>query len=426
MPIPMRRFLYGLTLALSVLCLAPLLLALDTEPTVRGKSASRERYLGATRQLLSVAVRSPQAAQGKLRTVALSEEDLTAVANFALMRKNLEGAARASIHGKRLDFWVSVKAPFRFFDGYWNFKLVADDAQPQAIVKKVKLGRIALPSVLVRLIGWRLLGFTDLGRYGLMTAPLIRELRIGEERLQVSFDWDAEAIGHTQELVADLADRERLKVYYARLSEAAARPGLKRFVALTALTRPLFELAKARSEGEESDPVGENRALILVLGAYANGKNLASAIYPKGEAPVMARRDVLLSRRIDAAQHFTASALLAISGHRALADMVGLAKEFNDTHGGSGFSFVDLAADRAGAVFGKAAVKSPEEARRVQDLMSQGSDESLFMPSVRDLPENLDGPEFERRFGDIDSPDFLAMKAEIETRIAACPLYRGQ
>jgi hypothetical protein len=46
------------------------------------------------------------------------------------------------------------------------------------------------------------------------------------------------------------------------------------------------------------------------------------------------------------------------------------------------------------------------------------------MPTVKDLPENLAPDEFANRFKDIHSPEFQAMKARIEERILARPLYQ--
>ncbi|MDD5037572.1 MAG: hypothetical protein PHE55_22825 [Methylococcaceae bacterium] len=426
MPAPkwLRRFGLGLVLAGLGMALL-IMLAVDGTPAVWQKQANSQRYLATTRNIIHHTAQTPAQTKNKLRSIALTEEDLTAVANFALMRKNLTGAASASIHEDRLDFLVTVKLPFRFTDLYLNFKLIADDAHPQAAVKQVRVGSLALPQPLVGGLGWWLTHTTRFGRYGQLTAPLIREVRIGDGLLRVSLDWDRESMGQAQELITDLASKDRLRVYYTKLGEVVGQPQLKRFVGLGALVRPLFALAKSRSEVEGGDAVEENRALILVLGVYANGRNLAPAIFSAGEAPDLARRDVLLNRRIDAAQHFTGSAVLVISGQRAFADMVGLVKEINDTHGGSGFSFIDLAADRAGALFAKIAVKSEESARQTQDILSQTAEESTFMPAIRDLPENLGMEDFSRRFGDIESPAFLELRRQIEERIAACPLYRA-
>jgi hypothetical protein len=399
-------------------------LVIERVPWVWQKGASSQHYLATTRDILHATSKTPSQLMDKVRTVSLTEEDLTAVANYLITRKKLEGVAQAYIHGKRLEILATIKMPVRFADYFLNLKLITDDAEPRAFVKQVKAGFIALPKPLVRVLFWWLTHTTHLGHYLQLTLPLVEEVRIGDGRLRIALNWDREVMGQVQDLVADLADKERLRVYHAKLAELVGQSQLRRFIGLATLIRPLFALAKERSEAEGGDAREENRAVILVLAAYANGKNLAPAIFSGEDYPNLARREVLLSRRIDVAQHFTASAVLAISGHRAFADMVGLAKEFNDTHGGSGFSFIDLAADRAGALFGKMAVSSEEFARRVQEILSQNTEESTFMPGIKDLPENLSAEEFASKYGDTDTPQFLELKKKIEDRITACKLYQ--
>ena len=48
-----------------------------------------------------------------------------------------------------------------------------------------------------------------------------------------------------------------------------------------------------------------------------------------------------------------------------LSDVIGLYKEIEDSRGGSGFSFNDIAADRAGTRFGEKAVASEDSARGI-------------------------------------------------------------
>ncbi|MDD1649738.1 MAG: hypothetical protein LUO80_05020, partial [Methylococcaceae bacterium] len=138
-----------------------------------------------------------------------------------------------------------------------------------------------------------------------------------------------------------------------------------------------------------------------------------------------ARRGVLLNKRVDTAKHFLGAAAMAMSGQGTLVEMIGLAKELHDTHDGSGFSFVDLAADEAGALFGKSAVRTPAIARRIQEILSQSAEETQFIPLLKDLPESMDAEEFTARFKAIGSPEYQAMKEEIYARIKALPLYRA-
>jgi hypothetical protein len=53
---------------------------------------------------------------------------------------------------------------------------------------------------------------------------------------------------------------------------------------------------------------------------------------------------------------------------------------------GSGFSFIDLAADRAGIYFGKQATASPEKALKIQEKMANVENYQAFMPDITDLP----------------------------------------
>lgn len=399
-----------------------LVLLIDRSPVIWQHRQSRQLYFSQTRSILHNTAKNP--GQQKQKIISLTPEDLTAMANFMLIRKGLEGAAEARIESGQLVLDISIHLPVRWGDYFLNLKLRAEDASPKAYIKQVKAGSIALPKPMVRLLGWWLGRTTHIGRYLHLTTPLFQEIRISDGRLRIVVDWEPEVMGQAQDLVADLADKERLRIYYAKLAEWVEQSQSKRFIALTPAMRVLFTLAKERSEVEGGNPREENRAVLLVLATYANGKSLLPAISGGWEAPLLLKREFLLNKRADAAQHFTTSAVLAGSGHKAFADVVGLAKEFNDTHGGSGFSFIDLAADRAGTLFGKLATSSEESARRVQLWMSQVQDESLFMPSVKDLPENLSDEEFASRYGDTASPEFRALKQMIEDRIMACKLFQ--
>ena len=52
--------------------------------------------------------------------------------------------------------------------------------------------------------------------------------------------------------------------------------------------------------------------------------------------------------------------------------------------------------------------------------------EAAILPAVEDLPTQLSAADFAARFGGLDSPDYAAMVAEIERRVAALPLHAGR
>jgi hypothetical protein len=131
---------------------------------------------------------------------------------------------------------------------------------------------------------------------------------------------------------------------------------------------------------------------------------------------------VTLLGREDFTLHFLISAVIAAEAGTPLADAVGLWKELADARrGGSGFSFDDIAADRAGTRLGEVAVR---DAERLQARLAAGVVESDLMPPVADLPEFLPEAEFIARFGGIGAPAYQRMIEDIDARIAALALLR--
>jgi len=192
-------------------------------------------------------------------------------------------------------------------------------------------------------------------------------------------------------------------------------------VSLTELLVPLFALAAERSKDDNG--VAENRAAILILTLYVNGQGIEQFLPEAKDWPRPARHTVLLAGRDDFPKHFIISAALAAKAGGPLADAVGVYKELADARGGSGFSFNDIAADRAGTRFGEAAAGSAT-ARSLQQRLHSGINETDLMPRTDDLPEFMPEAEFKRRYGGLDASPYKKMIAEIERRIAVLPLYR--
>ncbi|MBI1991579.1 MAG: hypothetical protein HYS65_18110, partial [Betaproteobacteria bacterium] len=128
--------------------------------------------------------------------------------------------------------------------------------------------------------------------------------------------------------------------------------------------------------------------------------------------------------REDFPQHFTISAAIAANAGAPLSDAIGLYKEVDDSRGGSGFSFNDIAADRAGTRFGELAAGSRESAMKLQRQVAAGVRDADILPPVSDLPEFMPEAEFKRRYGGIGAPAYKRTMDDIERRIAALPLYR--
>lgn len=215
------------------------------------------------------------------------------------------------------------------------------------------------------------------------------------------------------------SERDQLALYQARLTELT-RIGVGP-LGLTDLLQPLFQLAAERSQ--KGDAIEENRAIIRVLAFYVNQKDIGKLVPGLAGWTKPVWRTVTLQKRSDLTQHYLVSAFLAADAGSPLADAVGLYKEIQDSKGGSGFSFNDMAADRAGTRMGELAIASNDSAKLVQAVL-KNADEADIMPKTADLPEFISEADFNRRFGGLQGKAYLNMMAEIEQRIEALTINR--
>ncbi len=125
--------------------------------------------------------------------------------------------------------------------------------------------------------------------------------------------------------------------------------------------------------------------------------------------------------RNDLTKHFFVSAhLVALLGSQP-ARGAGMAKELLDADGGSGFSFRDMAANRAGIVFAHAVLSG----KVPLDAVAERFTVAAYMPAVEDLRESMQAEEFFRDFGGVADERLTAELARIEQRIAELPVYQN-
>jgi hypothetical protein len=252
----------------------------------------------------------------------------------------------------------------------------------------------------------------------LAEADLIQGVELSPDQARITYGWRRDALAAAGRGMLDDADRHRLVAAQIRLSDMLAEMPEHGSVQLAQLLSGLLATAPT---GLESDPAADNRAAILAIATYVAGEAL-----PVGDgrqtAPV---RRVTLRGRRDLAQHYIASAVIAAEGGSALSDLIGFAKELRDSDGGSGFSFADLAADRAGIRFAELATGAAEDALFVQGMARAGLTEDALMPTIDGLPEGLGQREFQRDFGGRDSAAYRQLVAHIDRRIDRLQLYIG-
>jgi hypothetical protein len=124
--------------------------------------------------------------------------------------------------------------------------------------------------------------------------------------------------------------------------------------------------------------------------------------------------------RADVAKHFLVSAhLVALLGSEP-ARGAGVVKEMLDSNGGSGFSFADMAANRAGIAFAVAVLKD----RLTLDDVARTFTVESFMPPIDGLREGLQAKEFTAAFGGVGDQRLQAELGRIEASISALPVYQ--
>jgi hypothetical protein len=196
---------------------------------------------------------------------------------------------------------------------------------------------------------------------------------------------------------------------YCRLSrEQAASPSLD----LATQVRRAF---KERQAGSNAD--GANRAAFVALAMFTvspNAGNLAGEAVDMTEPCRIAPQPLMLIGRHDLSKHWTLSAALTALYGQDISQAMGTWKEISDSGpNGSGFSFVDLSADRSGIHWAmKAGDASKAEATR---SALTGITEMQIVPlHALALSEGLTEAEFQRRYTSTESQEYAAMVEKID------------
>lgn len=410
--------LFLLLLLLSPLALlATAWLALSDDPLVTRQVALSHQDIARAKAILQQndPRRMPTGVQ---RVIELSPQDLDLAANY-LLQKIARGHARFSLSPGRLDVRMTLLVPRLPLRNYLNVDGTLESRGGRPELTALRLGRLDIPGPVAAWLMHRLLAANLDPAKLASAAELIDELQILPNGLRLTYRWNPVLIDQARDTLLTPGDREALRYYHDGLVDLQAQ-GIGRGGSVVELLGPLFAAAVTRSR--ERDPVDENLALLTVLGTWASGQDIAKLV-PDGARRPKAFRLKIDGRR-DFAQHFLASAAIAARGDSNLSDAIGLFKELSDSDRGSGFSFTDIAADRAGTRFGALATRSAGDARKVQQRLAAGVAETDIMPPAKDLPEHMGADTFKRRFGHVGSPAYRQLIAEIDQRIDACGLYR--
>jgi hypothetical protein len=418
----------GLLLVLGGLALA--VAALERQPAVpeRPPITSAEK-----RHLVSLfGGKDPRKVPpGETRTVRLSGRELDQLVSWAatvgLRARTAVSLAPGGVSGAAT---VAVPRTGRWLNLIASTRVGIEEGRLSLAGPRLRVGRLTVPPLLLDLVApfavAGLQGDRDLRR----VLPAVESLRLEADEAVLTYRrvdmprgliarlvWGEEASDGMREAVYGQVDR--LLAVLKTVPEGDAR--------FEAALETAFTLARDRAV--EGSAVEENRAALVALGIVLGHPRVARAVGEELDDDRARLAERLRSRttlrgRADWTRHFAVSGALAVISAVAPTDAAGLLKEELDADGGSGFSFADLLADRAGSTFAEVATRDEARATAVQERLSGGFWVDEFFPPADGLPEGIPDAQLQSRYGGVGGPLYRRTAEEIERRIAACAAYR--
>ena len=372
-------------------------------------------------------------APGDTRTVRLEQRHVERIAAWGLplLAEPERGRARVllgpadalhvegSLRVPGLGRWLNVAASVRARVERGRFEL----REP-----RLRLGARELPRALLDAAAPALAALVRAERRLRPVLPHVQDLHVEDGALVATYGRIEAPPGLIAELVWGEGASEALRepvaeqvgVVLAALEAAAA--GDARFAAA-------FQAAFAHARARGGSAVEENRAAVLALGIVLGATRLSTVVGEVADPAARKRAGELragttLRGRADWTRHFSLSSALSVLSAVAPSNAAGLLKEELDADGGSGFSFGDLLADRAGTSFGAVATRDESSAAALQARLAGGFAVGDYFPPATGLPEGIPDAELRARYGGVGGPLYRRFADEIERRLAACAAYR--
>lgn len=412
------RWLVIAVLAVALAGSVALALALQDRPAVaREPEVSVADVARAMRLLRQIDPRLSDAPG--LREVALSRREVELLLD-QISRRTAAAATRVTLQSGQARIRASVRAPAPFGAAWLNIDLTLRQTPGWPEVERLRLGALPLPGWVVErwLPVW-------IERHGgaaewRLARDIVQGLGFDDERLTLRYFWLPGTGARLLEALMPPADQERLRVYVEQLGRLPLRSAAGGPIPLVQVLAPAFALAAQRS-ADGGDAAQESRSAILALAFVPFPSQLVKVVPAARHWRLPPRWRLSLQRREDFALHFLVSAALAVEGGGPLSQAIGVFKEVLDAGDGSGFSFNDIAADRAGTRF---ALRAMAEPLAMQRRVGAGIIDAELLPDVSDLPEYLRAAEFVRRYGGLGAPAYQRQLDDIDARLSALALYR--
>jgi hypothetical protein len=361
-----------------------------------------------------------------VRTLRLSEADLNTLVGVAMARGGAQRTGRVRLEEGILHAEATLRLPHSgaeasYFNVAASGKVRIDNDRLFVRLERLTIGEIGVPALLLRFFSPALVSLSMDDRDARCLICSIDSLTSDAEAVTVVLkpgDFSRDVVPAVVGILGGQPNvAEATELYVRHLVDVAgnAAEGDARF---THVVTSVFELAQQRSRRLAAKH--ENRAAIFALAIVFGHDGVETLVGRvtddalRSEMAPLAGTLSLRGRR-DWARHWLVSAAIEVTGIADVSEQMGVFKEKLDAgEGGSGFSFADLAADRAGMRFAVAATRDMPAASAMQERLTAGFSANDVCPAIDDLPEGLTAARLTDEYGGVGGLAYEKLLEDID------------
>lgn len=371
---------------------------------------------------------------GKITQTRINQPDLNLLMSYILQRmevnipsfekRRVGGLVALNENNAKIQFSIGLSeyGSEKFLNVSAGFSTDNKDDVFTYKLNTLSIGEITVPSIVANFLAHKTHEKLkeNFDEYDLVSQS-IKNLEVGNQNLTVKYYFDKKVVENIQrKLTARVIPENLRQALIAQSNQLAySSQRLELQPSINELFKPMFALAQERSI--VNDPIIENKAVFIVLGSYSINKSITKYFDEKNQYAIRPYK-IYLNKRHDLSKHFLVSAAISSMVDKALAKTIGLKKEEGDSDGGSGFSFVDMAANYAGIRLASFAIENETQARQVQYYLAEVKLENEYMPSTDKLAEGIFRTDLGSSFK--SSEQYMKTEALIIERIQQLSIYK--
>lgn len=424
----MRKAIKIFVLTLLILVITSVVLLIDMSPSVDANAPEQVDNADTVQPLIN---ELRQSLRSRYEAQQINVSDLQASSLAGFINRALEQAnSQVAFADKKIIVAASYRVETGVFPVYLNIESILAEGEGLQ-VDSIKIGNLRFPGDFALGIVEYLANTYTSSTVATKAIESVNSLAISNNGVQIKLEPLDSLLREFKNIETGGSgkDTRMLKIriaHYLRLLDGMYVPPTPNNQLGPSLSYYLHgAMQEAAVLSQQGSVTLENEAVILAVAIFAGSGRFTTLIgdlsFALDRIPYASPKPALVMRQ-DLSLHFIFSAAIKLLSQKGISIAIGEFKELMDRgEGGSGYSFVDLAADLSGTHFAELAV-DPKRAQMLQKVMANAADEKFFMVSIEGLDEGLSKAEFTDQYGMVDSAPYKKVVAEINRRINALPI----